>query len=317
MDLVEQGASQGVEIVKIPDIPKLCDSFQGDKGKVDIGDCSLYLESEPGTGKHPLVLLHGGPGGTHHDFHPHFSHATSSFQSVNYYDQRGCGQSDYVPGSGYSIGQAADDLEALRIKKGFEKMVVLGHSYGGILAQKYGLKYPKSLAGLILVTSGLGYPHEQIDSSLYQRGYARMTKEEMLTLQAIHEKHWRGEIDLPTLIYNIQKHGDWKRQLSAAPTPEQMAYAALFEWQHDPVYAKSINREMSGLDLQRKFSDFQVPTLIIEGDDPTWAENKPQEIKDNHPNAQLVILPGADHIPFRSNSDEFFRKIGDFVQTLA
>lgn len=207
MDLVEQGANQGVEIVNIPDIPRLCDSFQGDKRKIDIGDCSLYLESEPGTGKYPLVLLHGGPGGTHHDFHPNFSAASGSFQSVNYYDQRGCGQSDYSPGNGYSIAQAVDDLEALRLKKGFEKWVVLGHSYGGILAQAYGLKYPKSHAGLILVTSGLGYPHEQIDSSLYQRGYARMTKEEMLTFQAIHEEHRRGEIDLPTLIYNIQKHG--------------------------------------------------------------------------------------------------------------
>lgn len=95
-----------------------------------------------------------------------------------------------------------------------------------------------------------------------------------------------------------------------------MAYAALFEWQHDPEYAKSINKEMVRLNLQGKFNDFQVPTLIIEGDDPTWAENKPQVIKDNHPKAQLVILPGADHIPFRSNSDEFFKTIGDFAQTL-
>jgi proline iminopeptidase len=117
MDLVESRAGQGLEIVKIPDTPKLCDSFQGDRGKVDIGDCSLYTESEPGTGKYPLVLLHGGPGATHHYFHPYLSRAAGSFQSVNYYDQRGCGESDYSPGQRYSIDQAVDDLEALRVKK--------------------------------------------------------------------------------------------------------------------------------------------------------------------------------------------------------
>ena len=61
-----------------------------------------------------MVLLHGGPGGTHHYFHPTFSRA-AEFSRVIYYDQRGCGLSDYAPGEGYTIQQAADDIEALRL----------------------------------------------------------------------------------------------------------------------------------------------------------------------------------------------------------
>jgi hypothetical protein len=93
------------------------------KEKVSIGDCNLYCEQE-GQGT-PVVLLHGGPGATHHEFHPWFSQ-TKDFARVIYYDQRGCGLSDYRPGKGYSVNQAVEDLDRLRQALGIEQWVVLG-----------------------------------------------------------------------------------------------------------------------------------------------------------------------------------------------
>ena len=72
------------------------------------------------------------------------------------YDQRGTGISDYVKGEGYSLPQAAADLDNLRLALGIKKWVVLGHSYGGLLAQYYATKYPENFAGLVLVGSSLG-----------------------------------------------------------------------------------------------------------------------------------------------------------------
>jgi len=133
--------------------PPLCEQFTGVKQKIDIGDCKIYCEIE-GNGV-PVVLLHGGPGATHHYFHRSFSKA-SKFAKVIYFDQRGCGSSEYNPGDGYSISQAVDDLKKLKNSLGIKQWFVLGHSYGGLLAQRYALKYPEGVLGLILVCAEPG-----------------------------------------------------------------------------------------------------------------------------------------------------------------
>ena len=63
------------------------------------GSMSVTLSSMPRTrAREPaLVLIHGGPGGTHHYFHPWFSRA-AGFARIIYYDQRGCGLSEFAPG---------------------------------------------------------------------------------------------------------------------------------------------------------------------------------------------------------------------------
>jgi len=139
-------------ILDIREVPRLCDSMDVSKQRVDVGDCRLYCEQE-GDGI-PLVLLHGGPGGTHHYFHPSFSCA-KSFAKVIYYDQRGCGLSDYKAGEGYTVEQAVDDLENLRKALNIDRWFVLGYSYGGALAQGYAVKYSDHLAGLVLVGSSV------------------------------------------------------------------------------------------------------------------------------------------------------------------
>lgn len=135
-------------ILDIPDVPRWCDLLKVNQSRVSIGDCELYCEAE-GLGP-PIVLVNGGPGNTHHYFHPAFSVATN-FSRVIYYDQRGCGRSDYKPGAGYSSAQAVDDLDKLRVALKIERWIVIGHSYGGWIAQHYAVKYPDHLAGLVLV----------------------------------------------------------------------------------------------------------------------------------------------------------------------
>ena len=117
-------------ITEIPDVPRWCDQLELKKQRIDMGDCELYVEEE-GRGT-PLVLINGGPGGTHHYFHTWFSRA-KKYARVIYYDQRGCGLSDYNPGdNGYSVEQAVEDLDSIREALNIDE--VWQHS-------QYGLKY--------------------------------------------------------------------------------------------------------------------------------------------------------------------------------
>ncbi|MFA6242247.1 MAG: alpha/beta fold hydrolase, partial [Candidatus Hydrogenedentales bacterium] len=161
----------------LPKVPRLCDAVNVPKERINVDDCELYCERE-GTGV-PIVLVNGGPGGTHHYFHPSFSRA-AAFAQVIYYDQRGCGLSEFKPGSGYTVDQATDDLENLRKALGLGKWVVVGHSYGGLLAQCYAMRYPDSLKGLVLVGASPGEAYKggsrqgEILSEEEQRAIARV-----------------------------------------------------------------------------------------------------------------------------------------------
>ena len=292
---------------EIPHVPRWCALLELDKNHIHIGDCELYCEQE-GHGT-PIVLLHGGPGATHHYFHPAFSRA-AQFARVVYYDQRGCGVSDYEPGEGYTLDQAVDDLDRLRGRLGFERWVVLGHSYGGLVAQCYALKYPDNLAGLVLVGSSLGFG---ADTGPSRQGEF-LTDEERARIREIHRD---PELSMAQSVYNAFLNGDWKRQHYCRPTADQFARIALYEWKHDNRFRSSVGGQTSWLNLRGGFDGCPIPTLIIEGKwDLTWGEKKPTVFHANHPNARLIVLDDAGHSPFASNPDEFFRVLREFMQDL-
>jgi len=289
----------------IPQVPRLCDSMVIEKRKIDIGGCNLYCEQE-GEGV-PLVLINGGPGGTHHCFHPHFSLA-KDFARIIYYDQRGCGLSDYKPEKGYTVNQAEDDLEKLRKALGVDQWVVLGFSYGGLLAQCYATKYPQNVKGLVLVASSMGF----IDLSP-SRDHEFISDQER---EKINQIWGTPGLSMAQGVYNLHLNGDWKRQHYYRPTPEDLARIALYEWVHDKDFRHPGPSE-NEVDLLGAFKGCPIPTLILEGKwDMTWSEDKPQRFHKNHPNARLVIFKESAHSIFEDEPEAFFAELQHFLSEL-
>ena len=108
----------------------------------------------------------------------------AAFARIVYYDQRGCGISDYRPGKGYSVAQAVEDLENLRRTLKIEKWTVLGHSYGGYLAQRYAMAHPENVAGLIVLTGEPGLPGKYSGT----RQYDYISPEERRKMQEIRRE---------------------------------------------------------------------------------------------------------------------------------
>jgi len=291
-------------IRKIPDVPRLCDELNLRREKVDIGDCELYCEQE-GSGT-ALVLLHGGPGATHGEFHPHFSRA-ADFARVIYYDQRGCGLSDYEPGSGYCVDQATDDLDRLREALGINQWVVLGHSYGGLLAQCYAMKYPENLKGLVLTCASTGLYGPSLSSR--QRDFISARERQKMS-------QIRSEPGLSTalLVYNNFLNGDWKRQSYYRPTREQIARIALYGWVHDNNFNGIMSNSTSHVDLAGIFAQCPVPTLIVEAKwDMSWNTDKPEQLRKNHPQAKFIMLEESGHSPFEDEPEAYFATLKNFM----
>ena len=305
-------------ITEIPQIGRLCDELKLEKKRINVGDCELYVEEE-GQGI-PIVLLHGGPGATHHYFHPFFSRA-GKFVRIIYYDQRGCGISDYKPGKGYSVNQAVDDLENLRKALKIEKWVVLGHSYGGYLAQRYTMAYPESVAGLIVLTGEPGLPGKY--SGTRQSDY--ISAEERQRMQDIRkelgqllkDKKVSQEQWLEILVYNNHLNGDWKRQSYYRPTEKELVRMARYEWKQDTNFNSLMSQDIRKVNLDGAFKDCPIPTLIMESKmDLTWPPEKAQVLQANHPGSQMVMFENSGHSPFADEPDRFFSELKSFMASL-
>lgn len=308
-------------VLEVPDAPRWCGRLDLKTHRIDVeeGKCSLYVEEE-GRGT-PLVLINGGPGGTHHYFHPWFSRARR-WARVIYYDQRGTGLSDYVPGEkGYSVEQAVGDLDEVRKALNIDRWVVLGYSYGGFLAQYYAIHHPEHTAGMVLLNASpgmsVGRGDRRIDDFLTAEERIRQRKVREEVTRLAKERDWDGEKSLRILLYNHNLNGGWKFQHFHKPTPERAVQMARYEWVHDSGFNGLVGTTLARIDLEGAFEGCPIPTLICEGAwDMTWNQEKAEIIRKNHPGAELVMFAQSAHQLFEDEPDKFFGTLKEFLAGL-
>jgi proline iminopeptidase len=291
-------------------LPRLCDSINLVSLKIDVGNCKIHVELE-GKGE-PMLLINGGPGGTHHYFHPWFSQFAQEFKII-YYDQRGTGESDFEPGNGYSFEQAVNDLEFLRQRLGHDKWVLCGYSYGGALAQYYSLKFPENVKGMILVNALPMMPNVSFESE--QELY--FSEEEKDRKKEIIKAYTSGELAFNAFLYNLYLNGDWKRQKYLKPTAYEMIRAARYEWVNDDNFNSMMSNSFKMFNFEDVFDNNPIPTLLLEGgQDLTWGKNKHQIFRDNHPNAQYFLINRAGHPIFSESPEVFHALVSSFISKI-
>lgn len=110
------------------------------------------------AGQPPVVFLHGGPGYNSHSFAVQAGRGLEEDLRMIYLDQRGSGRSERPWTHDYSITRLVADLEGVRRQIGVSKMVLMGHSFGGLLALEYAAAYPARVAKLVLISAASDIP---------------------------------------------------------------------------------------------------------------------------------------------------------------
>ncbi|WP_212003004.1 proline iminopeptidase-family hydrolase [Chitinophaga sp. HK235] len=108
-----------------------------------------------------LLLLNGGPGATHEYFECMESFLPAEGIEFIYYDQLGCGNSDNPKDTSmWDLARYVEEVEQVRqaLKLDKENFYLLGHSWGGLLAAQYALKYQQHLKGLIISNMMMSIP---------------------------------------------------------------------------------------------------------------------------------------------------------------
>ncbi|NHJ25613.1 MAG: alpha/beta hydrolase [Candidatus Lokiarchaeota archaeon] len=115
---------------------------------------------------YPLILLHGFA--MYKEFWKWQIEALAKNFKVISLDSRGCGKTEH-PMRGYSMELLADDVKALMDYLEVDKVNLAGHSFGGMIAQHFALKYPENLNKLILMSTFANLPLSKSGLEMYKQ----------------------------------------------------------------------------------------------------------------------------------------------------
>jgi pimeloyl-ACP methyl ester carboxylesterase len=118
----------------------------------DVEGAKLVPEGPVMREKPTLLLLHGGPGFDHSIYKPAYS-ALADVAQVVYLDHRGNGRSEDGPREGWNLAQWGDDVRAFCDVLGIASPIVLGASFGGMVALAYATRYPAHPSKLVLISA--------------------------------------------------------------------------------------------------------------------------------------------------------------------
>jgi proline iminopeptidase len=282
-------------------------------GYVDSGGLLIYFETI-GKGP-PLMVLHGGPGSTHDYFLPYLLPLAPHHRLV-FIDERGSGRSQQLSDpKGYTLDAMVADVEAVRVALDLGPIDVLGHSFGGILAQAYAIAHPNALRKLILASTGSSAA--QIDAD-FARVKNSLDPELRRKIDALEQRgitessgaqsaEYRKLADQAELTFNYHvRPPPW----NAAGDP--VNWDVLGEmWGRKSDF--HIDGNLRGFDFIPALRRLAVPTLIIYGDhdlvSPTSAQQAHSALKDS----QVVELAESGHMTFVDQPVLFMKAVETFL----
>ncbi len=267
----------------------------------------LWVHRE-GRGE-PALVVHGGPVLDQTYLRDHLTPLDSSLELV-YFDQRLSGRSDgVVDSASVRLDTLVADIEALRQALGLERVHVIAHSWGGLLALEYAERYPDRVRSLILVspmppTTALWQQEQQaLAASLEPADTAGLgalqrdpayQAQEPAAVEAALKLSFRSQFHDPSQVDALRFH----IEPDYAERSRQFGY----------MLPDLLDYDVTG-DLER----VRVPVLLLFGADEPGARIGGKVLAEGLPQARLVTIPDAGHFSFVEQRDAFFQAVRGFL----
>lgn len=264
-----------------------------------------------GTG--PVLVCHPGGPGFSSSYFADLAGLWEKYTLVML-NPRGTGGSDRPSDStAYQIDDYVSDVEELRGHLGLERLLLLGHSHGGVVAQAYAARHPGRVRRLVLASTLARFGPEQeaaMRSAMDRRSAQPWYADATAALEEEQDGKFRSDQELGSLVF---------RELPLYFTRYGPAEAGYL----DTLRSEAINADSLRLFNQEIFSTFDLrsglpnitaPTLVITGDDdficgPVCAA----EISGAIPGAREVIVADSGHMIFVEQPQPFRDEVADFL----
>ena len=288
------------------------------ESRIQIGKASLYAR-DIGKGS-PVIVLHGGPDFDHRYLLPDLDRLAASFRLI-YYDQRGRGNSvDQVNPQDVTLQSDLDDLDMVRRYYRLESPVLLGHSWGTVIALEYVLQHPTNVSCLILLNPA---PASTSDYAALRKAYvqklgADMDRQKEIIASAAYQS---GDPEAVAARYRIHFKYALARQEDFEKLMVAMRTAFIRQGKAGILKARAVEDrlykdtwDVPSYNLMPRLAALRTSTLVIWGDHDFIPEDASAHIAEAIPGAQLVTLKGCGHFSYLECPDEVGRVISEFLR---
>ena len=301
-----------------------------DEGVLDGGVKMIPIKTDKGTfrvwtkrvGANPTIkvlLLHGGPGGTHEYFEAFDSFFPGAGIEYYYYDQLGSYYSDQPEDmSLYNIDRFVDEVEQVRVALGLDEsnFYLLGHSWGGVLAMEYALAHPDHLKGLII-------SNMMSDGPAYGE-YAEDVLEKQIDPEALAEIkaiEAAGDYSNPRYEELLMANHYVKHvlRLPVEDWPEPVVRS--FKHLNYPVYLKmqgpselGIAGDLATWSRAADIHEITAPTLVTVAKYDTMDPEHMRWMAKEIPHARALDLPEGGHMAMYDDQQRYFTGLIQFLR---
>ncbi len=268
----------------------------------DVEGAAVVVEGDRIRENPVAFLLHGGPGADHTSYKPTFSALADRFQLV-YIDHRGQGRSARTDQSTYTLDNNVEDLEALRQYLGLDQVIVIGGSYGGMVAMAYAARYPKSVSHLIAYATVASYEFlTKAQQTLNDRG----TPEQIAIAQKLWEGNFKSNLELQSYFEIMAPLYSFRSLESNRLSPDRI------------LSFEAINEAFGGFlrtyDIRSELPKITAPSLILAGrQDWICAPEFSEEIARLIPRSDLRIFENSGHMLRTDEPQKLLDAIAGFL----
>lgn len=283
------------------------------------GKFSIWTKRIGNNPKIKVLLLNGGPGATHEYFECFESFFPKEGIEFIYYDQLGCGNSSAAQDTSlWDLPRFVEEVEQVRKALNLDKdnLYVLGHSWGGILAMEYALKYQQNIKGLIISNMMASAPE-------YDRYAEDVLSKEMnpTVLKEIRVLEAKGEFNNPRymelLLPNFYAKHVCRLPIDQWPEPMNRSFSKINQSLYVTMQGPSefgISGKLEQWDRKNDLKNITVPTLVIGARYDTMDPKHMEAMSKLLPNGQYLFCPNGSHMSMYDDQDIYFKGLIAFLK---
>lgn len=285
-----------------------------------VGKFKVWTKKFGNNPKIKVLLLHGGPGGTHEAFESFESFFPKEGIEYYEYDQLGSFLSDRPTDSSlWTTERFVEEVEQVRAALGLDKnnFFLLGHSWGGILALEYAMKYQNNLKGLIISNMVSSIPqYVQYANNVLAK---QMDPKIVDTIRLMEsKKQYTHPRYMEILVPNYYE----KHLCRALPWPEAVTRA--FSHINQEIYVMmqgpsefGASGRLLNWDRSKDLPKIQVPTLTIGGEHDTMDPEHMKWMSTQVKKGRYLYCPNGSHCAMWDDQPHYFPGVISFIKDVA
>ncbi len=266
-----------------------------------------------------VLLLHGGPGGTHEYLEAVDSFFPGEGYEYYYYDQLGSYYSDQPDDTSlWRLDRFVEEVEQVRKALNLTKdnFYLFGQSWGGILAMEYALKYQSNIKGLIIsnmMSSCPDYGKYADDVLGKQMDPVVLAEIRALEAKGDFQNHRYMELLMPN-YYTLHL-----LRIPAEQWPDPVNRA--FKHMNQTIYVMmqgpsefGIAGSLADWDRSADLSSINVPTLVIGAEHDTMDPKHMEWMAGQFPNGRYLYCPDGSHMALYDDQQKYFNGLMQFIE---